>query len=93
MVAVTSARMTSFTLVPQVCRMALTSARWNFSPGEFLRPAVENVESQPLGGDGEFRKQMGELVRGQVPAIRGEALRHARYVRQRRREFRLTNSE
>ena len=55
----------------------------NFSPGEFLWPAVENVESQPLCGRGEFRKQMGELVRGRIPAIRGEALRHARYVRQR----------
>src|SRR5208282_1093825 len=42
-----------------------------------------NVEAQPLGGCAEFREQTGKLVRGQVPAIRGCTLRHARYVRQR----------
>jgi len=43
--AVTIARMTSFTLAPHSCRMALTSAR-NLSAGEFLRSFIKNVETE-----------------------------------------------
>ena len=55
----------------------------NFSPSEFLWPAVENVEAEPSCGHGEFRKQTGELNGGDAPAICRGAFRHARYVRQR----------
>ena len=50
MAAVTSERMTSFTLVPQACFMALISANGISAQAEFLRPAIEDVEAQPLGG-------------------------------------------
>src|SRR5579864_96531 len=54
----------------------------NFSPGEFLRSTVENVERQSRRGYSEFRKEMGELVRGQTPTICSGAFRHTRYIRQ-----------
>src|SRR5208282_2849367 len=52
----------------------------DFGPGELLRSAVQNIEAQTLRGCAEFREQMGELVRGDIAAGRGETLCHARYV-------------
>ena len=65
----------------------------NFSPGEFLRTAVENVEPQPLGDGGEFRKQTGELLRGQVSAIRRRSAPPCSIRPPARPRIRLTNSE
>ncbi len=49
-VAVTSARMTSFTLVPKVLLDGFDFCQRDLNPGELLRPPVQDVEPQPLRG-------------------------------------------
>src|SRR6202142_87263 len=49
-----------------------------FSPGEFLRPPVRNVEAQARGGCAVFRKQPAEVIGVELRAIRPQATCHGR---------------